>query len=221
MPLPDILGYIALGITWFLAITWAFGIRSGTRLRNVANSTVLSALYLLILALVFTFSPFSNLHLFWLLPLGFLLVPIQISFAFQSSWFRHISVLIASLYTALLQTGIKTTPRFSPTDPLMNNSVGNRKEKLSLRESSRRDRKAFLKETEQLNKEPRKKDIIFTDIDGEEYTEENLRLIWHLLCSEQLEDIPTREMIDAINEIVRNNEYGEMWELDYFDEDED
>jgi len=101
MPFPDVLGYIALGITWFFAVTYAFGVR----IRTVGMSTTLLALLLLILALVFTFSNLSNLHLFWLVPLSFYLTVVH---AYLAGWFRgfqHVTKLIASLYAGLLRIG--------------------------------------------------------------------------------------------------------------------
>ena len=59
--------------------------------------------------------------------------------------------------------------------------------------------------------------IIFTDTNSRRYTEGDLRLIWYLHVAEQLKEKLSREMTDAINKIVRNNEHGTMWEIDYDD----
>jgi len=106
MPFLDILGYIAFGITWLLAFSWALGIR----LRNVISTTVMHGEILLAIALIFTFSTFSNLHLFWLVPLSFLLT---LRFSYSAGYypaFHNLTILIAAPYVAIVRIGAKPPP---------------------------------------------------------------------------------------------------------------
>ena len=69
-----ILGWIAWSVTAYIAITFPLGVIVYSRAgRGVQGATIVQSIFALTLAVVFILSSYSKLHLFWLMPLAFLL----------------------------------------------------------------------------------------------------------------------------------------------------
>jgi len=101
MEIIQIVGYILYAILIFITITWAYGVR----VKPLVYPTVLSSLYFLITAIVFSLTEISKIHLLWVMPLVYLGAFLNITLM-QIPIISTLLKIICDIYASILRIGI-------------------------------------------------------------------------------------------------------------------
>jgi len=99
----EIIGYIGFLILVFFAVMWTIGIRLKL---DLGVPTIIGALFFMISVIVLGLGGYNKLHSYWLIVVGFALVPLL---GFIGGYFRpifEIFRLISSIYSGIIRIGI-------------------------------------------------------------------------------------------------------------------